>query len=256
MTSTHVLRRFNDEGIAAFRRYLHQLRENPSLQPPFQLLDDTALTNAVSGVGQLTRPGFSTKRQAAVYLQRLLAPIDSRGLFKDVGLWTWLALFFFDDVCPSNRGKRQAADVAHYIFDAGNYRRYYKHLLAMPTQVLQLAPHHNRLFLDMPLPVLGQVMERMAARLYLMRIPCVPEVLDTLYFDVPRGKQKRNVANPNQRARAGDLANRFPIRIRQLQKTYDVYSLGASDLIRVLGAEFSRWVETSPLEFSEPANCE
>lgn len=254
MSTTYDVRRFNDQGIEAFRQYLRQLRETPSLPPPLQLLDDPALSSVVPGVGALTRPGFATKRQAAVYLQALLKPIAGQGLFKDVGLWTWLTLFFFDDVCPPNGDKRQAANVAHYVFDAFNYRRYYKHLLAMPLQVLEMAPGHNRLFLDMPLPVLGQVMERMAGRLYLMRIPCVPEVLDALYFDAARGKQKRNVANPNQKARAGDLANRFPIRIRQLQKTYDVYSLGASDLIRVLGSEFSRWADTSVLEFPEPAS--
>jgi len=36
----------------------------------------------------------------------------------------------------------------------------------------------------------------------------------------------------------GDLRNRFPIKVRQLEKTYDLFTLNADQLIDLLGAEF------------------
>jgi hypothetical protein len=38
----------------------------------------------------------------------------------------------------------------------------------------------------------------------------------------------------------GDLVHRFPIRIRQLEKTYDLVSLTADQLIELLGDEFQQ----------------
>jgi len=36
----------------------------------------------------------------------------------------------------------------------------------------------------------------------------------------------------------GDLRHRLPIRVRQLERTYDLFSLSADQLIELLGAEF------------------
>ncbi len=43
-----------------------------------------------------------------------------------------------------------------------------------------------------------------------------------------------------ERVVPGDLRNRFPIRIRQLKKTYDLLSLNADQLIELLGDEFQQ----------------
>ena len=74
-------------------------------------------------------------------------------------------------------------------------------------------------------------------RLYLTRIPCIFEVLDRLYWDESRDRPRPAMATP--RVRAGDLTHRLPQRIRQLEKTFDLMSLNADQLVDLLGDEFS-----------------
>jgi hypothetical protein len=40
MTAKTIIRKFTDEGIDQFRRYLAELREGATSPPPFHLLND------------------------------------------------------------------------------------------------------------------------------------------------------------------------------------------------------------------------
>src|SRR5438067_622944 len=129
------LHRFNEAGISRFRGYLADLRQKPSLPPPWEMLEDAALTTVVPEAIELERPGFALKRDAAVYLHAKLKPFMGQNLFKDSGLWTWLSLYYFDDVCPAVGAVRAPANDAHYVLEADEAWRYYKHLLATPVRI-------------------------------------------------------------------------------------------------------------------------
>lgn len=77
------------------------------------------------------------------------------------------------------------------------------------------------------------------SKLYLTRIPCIFEVIDRLYWDATRGRVRTGGLNPWPGS-PGDLTNRLPLRIRQLEKTYDLVSLDADRLLELLGDEFPR----------------
>ena len=244
------VRRLNDIGLARFRTYLAELRETPTKTPPVAMLEDDTVTLAVPEGVEVDHRPLRTKSEAATYLKAQLGPLSRQDLFKDAGLWTWLSLFYFDQVCPAVAGgQRKPANDAHYLLEPNDSFRYYKHLLATPVRVLGLAPVHHKVLLNAPLPVLGQIMERMAARLYLLRIPCVPEVIDLLYYDETKGRAKRGIANPNRGIKRGDLTNRFPARMRQLQLTYDAHALSAGQLVKLLGREFEPWLPKPTLPF-------
>ena len=125
----------------------------------------------------------------------------------------------------------------HYVFEPQNALHYYRHLLFIGWRVLRIAPDNNRLFLDKPAAQLDKVSEVVMRSLYLTRIPRVLEVLDRLYWDKQRGCVRRGIID-SRRVTAGDLLHRFPVRIRQLEKTYDLFSLNADQLIDLLGNEF------------------
>src|SRR5262249_26119326 len=103
--------------------------------------------------------------------------------------------------------------------------------------VFRVAPLHNRLFLTPPISSLDEVTRIVMGRLYLTRIPCLFEVLDRLYWD-DRRKRARSGIVTQERVKSGDLRHRFPICVRQLEKTYDLFSLNADQLIELLGEEF------------------
>ncbi len=96
---------------------------------------------------------------------------------------------------------------------------------------------HNRLLLTNSLASLDRVTEVIMRGLYVARIPCIFQVLDQLYWDESRGRARPGIAGGNK-VKRGDLEHRFMIRLRQLEKTYDLLSMNANQLIEILGDEF------------------
>jgi hypothetical protein len=236
------LRRLNAEGINRFAAYLGELRKDRTLAPDRSLLVDESTSEFMAGGVELEQPGFSTKKQAAEYLHPRLKTLDPPDLFRDAQLWTWLALYYFDDVCPADEdGKRKPVADPHYILDAQNHRRRYRHLLATPVLIKDAIPDHNRIYLNAPLPVHGELVEQTMSRLYLIRIPAVREAIDRLYFDTERDAVKPGAVT---RTRRGNLRERLTTRIQQLSMTYDVSAMSSDQLIEALGTEFEQWAQS------------
>ena len=231
------LRRFNSDGIHEFREFLEKCRSHPDTEVPVGLLEHSLFTEIVTPEIQIVAEPFELKGDAARYLTLVLRPLESDDVVKDTGLWTWLTLLFFDSVCPVQDGTKAVKNDYHYIFEPNNVRHFYRHLLFIAWRVLQLAPIHNRLFLKSRLRTLDKVTTEIMKRLYLTRIPCIFEVLDRLYWDEDKGRPRVGITRSI--ASAGDLTHRFPLRIRQLEMTYDLMSLTADQLIELLGDEFS-----------------
>ncbi|MCH8148407.1 MAG: hypothetical protein IH987_10500 [Planctomycetes bacterium] len=242
------LRRFNSDGIHEFRKFLEKCRSHPNTEVPVGLLEHRLFTEIVTPEIQIAAEPFKLKGDAARYLNPVLKPLLAAEVEKDAGLWTWLTLLFFDSVCPFQDDKRIVKNDYRYIFEPNNVRHVYRHLLFISWRVLQLAPFHNRLFLKSRLSTYDSVTIDIMKRLYLTRIPCIFEVLDRLYWDESKGRPRRGITGSI--ASAGDLTHRFPLRIRQLEMTYDLMSLTADQLIELLGDEFSfaRPRSQTPLE--------
>ena len=109
---------------------------------------------------------------------------------------------------------------------------------------------------DVALPVardfVDKVTERVMSRLYLTRIPCIFEVLDRLYWDPARGRQRRGITPTD--VRPGDLNHRFPLGIRQLEMTYDLMSLTADQLIS--GARQTSCANTTSSAVNGSPSCQ
>jgi hypothetical protein len=234
-----MVRQFNPSGIAAFKKFLREARLKPHTPVPQHLLEDDERTEKLAAKMVVEPQHFGTRREAADYLTRLLAPLPDDDVRQNAGLWTWLTLFFFDEVCPVRGGVRSVRNDYSYVFEPKNSKHFYRHLLFIAWYLARVAKPHDRLFMNAPLSSLDAVTENVMKRLYLTRIPCIFEVLDRLYWDEARGKARRGIVN-HREVKPGDLRNRFPIRIRQLEKTYDLVSLTADQLIELLGDEFQQ----------------
>jgi hypothetical protein len=185
---------------------------------------------------------MQTKRDAAQYLHDLLNSLRIEDLRRDVGLWSWLGLFFFDEICPMEGKVRRVKADAHYILDL-QHTRIYRHLLRTPYQVLDAIPKYNSLFLEQPVAVHGELIEQVfGGRLFVIRLPGVAEVVERLYYDPVRHKPKPGFTSENRR---GNLRKRLPIRVQQLMLTYDVAGMSADQLLDSLGDEFRTWLGTA-----------
>jgi hypothetical protein len=70
----------------------------------------------------------------AKYLDQLLTDKGLENLEQDVGLWSWLTLFFLGQLCL--RGKKPGKD-HRYIPEITDFRVSYRHLLRSPYLILR-----------------------------------------------------------------------------------------------------------------------
>lgn len=237
------LRRLNQQGMESFRGWLDTNRGFTAESLPTELIGGLALTEVVPGGCDMPDSAqFATKREAAQLLHKLLDPLRLADVHSDAGLWSWLAAFYFDSLTvPAGGGRRKILAHAHYAFDPANSKRRYRHLLHTPFQLLAELPDHNRLYLDADVQVHGDLVEQTMGRLYVLRLPGVRAALDRLYFDKSTGRIKRGTMSSGKPKR-GDLRHRLPVRIRQLERTYDLAALNGDQLIALLGQEFEVWL--------------
>lgn len=231
------LRRFNEQGIKAFGERLAAMRANPEAEIPTDLLEHQQFTEVVQPEAQIVAGQFETKGQAAHYLSTVLRKLNAEEITTDAGLWTWLSLLLFDSVCPYSNSKRTVKNDYYYIFEPKNSRHYYRHLLFVSWQLYRLAGHYNRMFMRTRVSSLDGITTEVMKRLFLTRIPCMFEVLDRLYWNEDQNRPRSGITG--NKPVAGNLRHRLPIRIAQLEKTYDLMSLNADQLLMLLGGEFA-----------------
>ncbi len=238
------LRTLSPSGIGKFSEYLDNLAGSPKENPPFSLLTESGFTEAVPGnllIDQSKR--FYSKMAAAEYLSDIVGKIDATlNVRTNPGLWTWLALCYFDQLCPVARdGSRKADEKVRYIFpdieSKEHWRRYYRHLLAGPYEIYSIHQQNGRLLLEGPLNELGDITEQLASRMEIISNKNVIRAADLLYYDKSRKAPKIGATNRNK---LGNL-RRFVAITLQFDLTYDLYAMNERDIVKLLPPEFDSW---------------
>ncbi len=234
------LHRFNSDGVAAFANYRARLALEPSLPPPIQLLDDPALSEPVPGNIDVVARSFENRLEAGLYLNQL---IDAAGVSlpeRDQGLWTWLTLFYFDQVCPADgNGNRNPQNEARLIAQVDNFQRFYRHLLLGPFLIVRAHrddPNRAIAFLCKPLWEPGEIVEQLASRKELVTNRAVAEAATKLYYDPATRSFKRGAGSSVRGA-----ARRLAALLNQLDITWYLYGMGVEELISLLPKEFDRF---------------
>src|SRR5688572_29968043 len=96
--------RLNEAGLATFAGWLESLKAGGSLQAPTPLLSDPQSTEEVAAEIEVEPRAFANRFEAAEYLYSRFTAGGLNDVERDGGLWAWLSLFYFDDVCPPGRG--------------------------------------------------------------------------------------------------------------------------------------------------------
>jgi hypothetical protein len=242
-----ILRRFNAAGSAEFVRRIETLRAGQPAEIDDAFVTDPSLTEPIVPEVQMERPAFETKRDAGAYLSDRTRAARAAFGDDDRGLWTWLSAWHWDAVCPvRENGRRKVLNPYHYVLGHGHAQDSKRHLLKAALFIWEAWPT-NKLLLDSPPWSLTQVVQEVTTRLLLARLRGMGELIDMLYRDPATGKQKPGAADRHV-IRAGNLSNRLPARIRQLEVTHDLTNLTAEQLLNLLGDEFRQWavVPTAP----------
>jgi len=247
MTNKKAIRRFTDEGIEQFRRYLAELRQGATAPPPFHVLNDPVTSKPVNDEIQIENREFATRLELAQYLDNALAEFESDSIEADVYLWSWLSLFYFDQVCPVQKdGLRKPGRDYRHILEPG-YPYGHNHLLAgayLVYSVYGLNDDLSKLLLYTPPNIESGFHHQLAQRQSIITNKGLMEAAHLLYISKLESKPKYGAIAKNK---AGTVY-RFIDVIQQLDLNYDLYSMSGEEVLQLLPAEFSKWKGQRPLQ--------
>lgn len=234
------LRRFNRDGIAAFAKYRGRLSLEPGLKPPFEDLEDNALTEIVATHLDVKPRAFKNRLEAGRFLNELMDAASVQQPERDEGLWTWLTLLYFDEVCPADgNGRRDPQSEARLTPLIDNHQRFYRHLLLGPFMIVRAhrsQPERAIAMLCNPLWKPGEIVEQLASRKELVTNQAVVDVAKRLYYDSSTGSFKRGAGSSVKGA-----PRRLAALLNQLDLTYYLYGMTCDEMLALLPKEFDRF---------------
>ncbi len=235
-----AVRRFTPAGVDAARQLIARIDGDPGIDAS-PLLDDHDLTEVVPGVEPIDRPRFVDRRDAAEYLHRLLAPLEQQGSdpLRDVGLWTWLSLYWLDVLAPLDKGQRRSGHMTRWVPAVDEYSRYYRHLLAGPYRIYHAHsddPDRAMALLATRVSSPGEVVEQFASRQEIVNNPNLVRAITLLYYD-PIARRLKSGATRKGHGGARRLADL----LLQLDLTFDIHTMDAESVLGLLPAEFDEF---------------
>jgi hypothetical protein len=234
------LRRFNSDGVSAFATYRARLSLEPNLVPPTQTLEDPALTEEIPGAIEVPKREFENRFAAGTFLNDLLEPSGITLPERDRGLWSWLTLFYIDEVCPADgNGNRDTQDDARLVPLLDNHQRFYRHLLLGPFLIVRAHrdnPERALAMLCNPVWKPGEIVEQLASRKELVTNRGIVELATRLYYDAQKKSFKRGAGSSVKGA-----ARRLAALLNQLDLTFYLYGMSADELLSLLPKEFDRF---------------
>jgi|JI10StandDraft_1071094.scaffolds.fasta_scaffold231552_2 hypothetical protein len=236
---THI-RRFNELGIERFRTTLHEIKDGEVDGVPSSLLTDTYSCEIIHADIKIEQKEFESKSEIVGYIYDKISRINNRNLLYDAGLWSWLAAFYFDCICPIGKdGSRKVGEDSRYILNAEEWNKYYRHLLASPTRLYKELGSLSKIYLSGKPDVPGDLFEQLASRQEIAACKGVIEAATLLYWDNDLKKIKRGARNKEG---PGVLRRFVQSTIPQFQMTYDLNSMSGKDVIQLLPAEYKSWL--------------
>lgn len=239
------LRNLTNKGIERFRGYLADLRQGATTAPPASLLEAPDFSAPLEWVAEIEQRRFGTRLQLAQYLSDVLNGAENDGLENDVGLWSWLSLFYFDQVCPvAQNGRRKPGRDYRHILEPG-YPNGHRHLLAgawLVYSVYGLEEKPGRLLLWTPLHLESMFHHELAGRQTLITNQGILKAADKMYFRESEGSPQKGAL---KKKTAPGTLQRFIDVVQQLDLTYDLYSMSGEEILALLPPEFDKW-KTKP----------
>lgn len=236
-----LVRRLNSKGIDVFSKFLDSCDSDEPETYPEYLLQSDEHTEAVRPDVKIEKKNFFSRYEAAKYL---VAKLDGKGLNNieyDKGLWTWLALYYFERICEKNNsGLFLTRNIARWVLSS-DYKTYYRHLLAGPYRiyrVYQSDPEIALAILITPVNKPGEVVEQIASRQMLVSNKRVVQAATAIYVDSEEMTIKTGAAS-----KGGGSARRFADVMMQCDATWDLYLMDSEEIINLLPAEFDRFID-------------
>jgi hypothetical protein len=233
--------RFNREGCVRFGAYLDALAAQQDLPVPADLLTDSSVSETISDAPDIEPQVFADRMELAAFLDSLLEPAHIERIESDIGLWAWLSLFYFDQLCPADGdGDRAPGKRAKWLPEIQQSRRYYRHMLLGPYLVYRAHrdnPSRALALLSDPVTVsTSEVYRMLVENPSLGTSRAAVEATTVLYYD----KEKKRLRRGSGTKGPGGSRRLIQV-LQQFDCTYDLGALTSDRLLALLPGEFQRF---------------
>ena len=235
----NLLSRFTANGLDQFLKWV---RSGAPGTVPQELLEDSSFAERLPEDKIVPSTQFADRYEFGVALVQLLDDQDQQTVSFDRGLWSWLAAYFFEQLCPRDKeGKRALRK--EYVYALSESRIYYRHLVRTPWFLVKMHGERCRFLLvargDDPAPLSRQsyLLDQLAARQFVISSPSLIGVAARLYSDQRTGQPTRGSG-----AKGSGSPRRLALIANQLSLTYDIHDMPVDRLMKILPDEFgARW---------------
>jgi hypothetical protein len=228
------VKRLTDEGTRTFEEYLEALRHDGTLTPPFNLLDDPTHSEPIACHAQIDDRSFASRYELGEYLVEQFKDCEQRLIANDAGLWNWLALLYFGQICKIKDGAWKPSENAHYIMSQ-HYGKRPRH--AIRTTYILIGKYGQKVrFMFSKLDERGELIEQIAATQYLWSCEGVIDAASRMYKDNLKNTFKSGAGGSGRGS-----ARRLKAYLSQLTLTYDLLSLTAGEVLALLPAEYNKF---------------
>ena len=233
------LRVFTARGTELFRDYISQVRLNPGKPAPIDQLNHSPWSSEFMPHIEVGSLSAASRIELGKYLVGLFEAggVERKDLLGNPGIWSWLALLWFDSLCPVEAdGLRRVRETARYVCST-DYTDYYRHLVASSWDIYCIHRDKSRLFLWTPLHTHNDFIEQLASRQNIITNCALIEVFDYLYWDPALNRPK---SGAQSRGKLGNFRRLLSF-IQQVELTYDLQAMSADDILALLPAEYDPW---------------
>lgn len=233
---------FNQAGLAEAGAVLDRVRSGELENIPVAFLESDEFSVATDMDIARPRMGEIQNRWIfGIWLWKNLQSVqNSPEIVANTGFWTWLAFFLFDTIAPARARGRTIWEDARYILARGDYRKYYRHLIAGPYYMVRThseAPHLVRGLLATMPDSPGDVYEQLAARPQIVTSRAAVALGTKLYYDSQSQRLRRGAAGAGPGS-----ARRYANVLMQYDVTFDLYTVAEDKLLSMLPREFDRFL--------------
>lgn len=234
-------------GTERFRAWLIRGATIGEPTPRALLIDPECSSPLAQTIEIEATPGgapFANRYDFGAYLRNTLAPLDPVAIARDIGLWNWLSLYYFDQLCPSRseRTRSLLATEVYVLSPDRKYRQVFRHLVRGPWYAVREHGENAKVLLihtersGVVLATRGRIFEELASRQGILGNRTVIAAAQRLYFD-----EKINRPRLGASGYGSGSVRRFAIVVQQLELTYDTRACSVDQLLSLLPREFNEW---------------
>ena len=237
-----IARVLNNDGVSKFSEYLTALRVESTLTPPTALLTDGRFSDPFDPQVLIEDRTFESAYEIGIYLSDRLSSCEDRLISRNHGLWSWLALFYFDELCrPDSSGNRLPLEDALYVLEERfNFRRYYRHSIRTPWLAVKEHGEYAKVLLltSNKKGTRTDINEQLGAKQILFANKTIIASAYAMYFDTSMQKPRRGAGG-----KGGGSPRRLARIAEQLELTYDLQECTPSKFLTLLPREFKNWIK-------------